>query len=138
VGDNERFEQLIAFLGSNLPTPVDEQAAGDGSILFTGGAPPEVVVHLTETSVIVSEYAGVWTSADHFTVKPRRIGLVKWGRLPETSMLQALAALIRGAREARLGRYRTCPACGKRRPPEALVADGVCLMCDDEPPPVVH
>ena len=53
--DDERFEQLIAFIGSQLPTPVDEQTASDGSMIFIGGAPPEVVVELAESSVRVSD-----------------------------------------------------------------------------------
>ena len=58
----ERYEQLIAFLGSNLPAPVDRQEDVDGSIRFTGGDPPEVVVVLTDSSVVVSQFSGVWES----------------------------------------------------------------------------
>ena len=57
---SERYEQLIAYLGSQLPAPVEQQPSGDGALQFTGGDPPEVVALLTDTSVIVSEFAGVW------------------------------------------------------------------------------
>jgi hypothetical protein len=127
--DDERFEQLIAFIGSQLPTPVDAQTAGDGSMIFIGGAPPEVVVQLAEWSVRVSEYAGVWESSGRFTVKPRRVGVLKWRQLPETAMMHALSALIKGARETRLGRYRPCPVCDKRYPPEAVVGNDGCPWC---------
>ena len=50
----ERYEQLIAFLGSQLPAPVEQEPGDAGAIIFTGGAPGEVVVHLTEVSVVVS------------------------------------------------------------------------------------
>ena len=40
----ERYEQLIAFLDSNLPPPVDRQKVADGAVQFTGGEPAEVVV----------------------------------------------------------------------------------------------
>ena len=135
--DDERFEQLIAFIGSQLPTPVDQQTAGDGSMIFIGGAPPEVVVQLAESSVRVSEYAGVWESLDRFTVKPRCVGMLKWRQLPETAMMHALSALIKGAREMRLARYRSCPVCDTRYPPEALFANDVCPSCG-ELGPVVH
>src|SRR5947208_858444 len=125
VSSDERFEQLIAFLGSQLPHPVEQQPAGDGSMIFTGGTPAEVVVHLDESIVVVSEYAGVWKSPERFMVKPRRIGLLKWRRLPETAMMNALAALIKGAREMRLTRYRPCSMCGEKSPPEALFAGDV-------------
>src|SRR5689334_3286986 len=111
VSDNERFEQLIAFLGSQLPPPVDSQTASDGSMVFMGGAPAEVVVHLTASSVTVSEYAGTWESPARFVVTPRRLGVLKWRRLPETAMMHALSALIKGAREKRLARYRRCTIC---------------------------
>ena len=129
MSSDERFEPLVAFLGSQLPPPVDEQTASDGSMVFTGGAPAEVVVHLTASSVTVSEYAGVWESPAHFVVTPRRVGLLKWRRLPETATMHALSALIKGAREMRLARYRPCAICDKQYPPEALVADEVCPCC---------
>ena len=80
---SERYEQLIAYLSSQLPAPVEHHPSGDGSLQFTGGDPPEVVALLTDTSVIVSEFSGVWESAFKFTSKPKRVGLVKWRRLPD-------------------------------------------------------
>jgi hypothetical protein len=56
----ERYEQLIAFLGSQLPAPVDQQEVRGGAIQFLAGDPPEVVVVLTDSAVVVSEFAGVW------------------------------------------------------------------------------
>ena len=128
----------MALLGSQLPAPVEQQTAGDGSMVFTGGAPPEVVVNLADSSVIVSEYAGVWEAPDHFVVKPRRVGMLKWRRLPETAMMNALLALIKGAREMRLSRYRPCTSCGLKRPPEALFGKDVCYLCEEPPHTVVH
>ena len=64
----ERYEQLIAFLESNLPAPVDRQETSDGSVQFVGGEPAEVVVSLTEISVLVSEFSGVYPpNAEHPT-----------------------------------------------------------------------
>jgi hypothetical protein len=135
---DERFEQLIAFLESQLPGPVDQQTASDGSMIFTGGSPAEVVVQLDDSSVVVSEYSGLWKLPNRFMVKPRRIGLLKWRRMPETSMMNALSALIKGARETRLGRYRPCSVCGEKNPPEALYADDICETCADLSHTVVH
>jgi hypothetical protein len=138
VSDDERFEQLIAFLGSQMPRPVDSQTAADGSMVFTGGAPAEVVVHLTASSVTVSEYAGVWEVPDRFVVTPRRVGLLEWYRLPETAIMHALSALIQGAREMRLASYRPCAICEEAYPPEFLIADGVCPSCTGAQRVVVH
>jgi len=127
----ERYEQLIAYLGSQLPAPVDQRASDDESIQFTGGDPPEVVAVLTQRSVSVYEFAGVWESPFTFTVKPRRVGVLKWRRLPENSLLAALSALIKGARDLRLASFQTCQYCGRRTAPEWLHDAGVCQSCSD-------
>ena len=134
----ERFEQLIAFLDTNLPAPVDRQESADGAVQFTGGEPPQVVVTLTETSVIVSEFAGVWESAFTFAAKPKRVGLVKWRRLPETSLFNALTALIKGAREARQSRFQACRYCGRSTAPEWMRDDRVCQACADQHSGAIH
>jgi hypothetical protein len=134
----ERYEQLLAFLGSNLPTPVERHEDVDGSIRFTGGDPPEVVVVLTDSSVIVSQFSGVWESPFTFAAKPRRVGVVKWRRLPENALLSAIGALIKGAREARLASFETCQYCGQRTAPEWLHDEGVCQACADQHSGAIH
>jgi hypothetical protein len=134
----ERYEQLIAYLGSNLPSPVDRQEETDGSIRFTGGDPPEVIVVLTDSSVVVSQFSGVWESPFTFSAKPRRVGVVKWRRLPENALLNAIAALVKGAREARLASFETCQYCGQRTAPEWLHDEGVCQSCADQHSGAIH
>ncbi len=134
----ERYEQLIAFLNSNLPAPVELQESEDGVLQFIGGDPPEVVAVLTGTSLIVSQFAGVWESTFKFTAKPRRVGLLKWRRLPENALLAALSALIKGAREARLASFQECQYCGRRTAPEYLHDAGVCQSCTDQHSGAIH
>ena len=134
----ERYEELIAFLGSNLPTPVEMQDDADGSIQFIGGDPPEVVALLTQSSIVIAEFAGVWATPFTFKVKPRRVGVVKWRRLPENALLNAVSALIKGAREARLAAFETCQYCGKLTAPEWLHDAGVCQACADEHSGAIH
>ena len=134
----ERFDQLIAFLESQLPVPVDRQEAADGSMQFTAGDPAQVVVVLTDQSVVVSEFAGVWESPFTLAPRPRRVGVLKWRRLPETSLFNALTALIKGAREARQSRFHTCRYCGNRTAPEWMHDDGVCQSCADQHSGAVH
>ena len=134
----ERYEQLIAYLDSQLPAPVEQHASDDGSLQFTGGDPPEVVALLTNTSVIVSEFAGMWESPFTFTAKPRRVGVVKWRRLPENALLAALSAMIKGARDARLATFQACQYCGQRTPPEWLHDAGVCQACSDRHTGAIH
>jgi hypothetical protein len=128
---HERYEQMMAFLASQLPTPVEQREMEDGSIQFTGGDPPEVVALLTHASVSIFEFAGVWASPFSFRARPRRVGIVKWRRLPENALLAALSALIKGAREARQASFQVCQYCGRRTPPEWLHDTGVCQSCSD-------
>jgi hypothetical protein len=134
----ERYEQLLAFLGSNLPAPVERVEEVDGSIRFTGGDPPEVIVILTETSVIVSQFSGVWESPFTFAARPRRMGAIKWRRLPENPLLAAITALVKGAREARLASFQTCQYCQQRTAPEWLHDEGVCQSCADQHSGAIH
>ena len=134
----ERYEQLIAYLDSNLPSPVDRQEAADGSVQFIGGEPAEVVVSLTETSVIVSEFSGIWETPFTFAARPRRVGVLRWRRLPETALFNALSALLKGAREVRLSRFQPCRYCGRNTAPEWMHDDGVCQACADQHSGAIH
>ena len=134
----ERYEQLLAFLGSHLPAPVDQQTDTEGAIQFLGGDPPEVVVLLTASSVIVFEFAGEWDTAFKFAARPRRVGLLKWRRLPESALWTALTALIKGARESRLARFQVCRYCERSTAPEWLHDQGVCQSCAEQHSGVIH
>jgi hypothetical protein len=135
---SERFEQLIAFLTTHLPAPVEQEQDASGNIVFTGGAPGEVVARLTETSVIVEEFAIRWETPSRPSVSPRRVGLVKWRRLPESAVMNVVGQLIKGARDMRLAKYRTCESCGKTNPPEWMHGDELCHGCAEAEWGVVH
>ena len=135
---SERFEQLIAFIGSQLPKPVDARDGGDGSIIFTGGDPSEVIVQLTQSSVLVAEFAAVWDPPDTFRIKPRPIADLQWPNLGETALMNALSALINGTREARLAKYGICAECGAHTPPEQMGADDVCRGCTGPSHGTIH
>jgi hypothetical protein len=138
VDVSERYEQLIAYLNSQLPPPVEQQTDEDGSLQFVSGDPPEVVVVLTQTSLIVAQFAGVWETPFHLTTRPRRVGILRWRRLPENALLTALDALIKGAREARRAAYRTCQYCGRSTAPEWMHDESACQSCADQHSGAVH
>jgi hypothetical protein len=138
MNSTERFEQVVTFLRSRLPAPIEQHQTSDGSMLFTAGAPGEVVVHLTDTSVSVSEYAGEWDTPYSFAVRPRRVGTLKWRRLPDEPLFNALTQLIHGAREMRRGRYRTCRFCDSSNPPEWMDGDDICSGCAEQQTGMVH
>ena len=125
----ERYEQLIAFLDAHLTN--DRHELADGSLQFVGGDPPEVLAVLADTSVSVYTYSARWTSAQTLAPSPRRVGVLKWRRLPETALFNALGVLIKGAREARLAAFRICQECGRSTPPEWMDDDRTCRACRD-------
>ena len=126
---SERYEQLIAFLNTHLPSPVQQEELTDGTLMFTGGSPGEVIARLTRTSVIVEQYAVRWETPYTPVMRPRRVGAVNWRRLSESVVMSVVEHLIRGAREARLARYATCQLCGEKRPPEWMENADICQQC---------
>jgi hypothetical protein len=134
---SEHYEQLLAFIATHIPTPFTQEE-GDGVVIFTGGSPSEVIVRLTETTVIVEEYGVRWATPYTAVVRPRRVGTVKWRRLPESQLMTIVGELIKGAREARRSRYRTCLFCGRTRPPEWMLKDSTCQSCAEQQPGAIH
>jgi hypothetical protein len=125
---HEGYEQVLAYLESRLPRPVDRQEDADG-IRFLAGEPPEVIVTLTPSIVIVDEFAGEWDTPGRFQLEPRRIGVLHWPHLPENELLDALAALLTAARAARRSRYRSCVECARSVPPEWMHDAELCQAC---------
>ncbi|MBS1819689.1 MAG: hypothetical protein JSU08_17280 [Acidobacteria bacterium] len=134
---DEHYEQLLAYIGTHMPTPFAQEEV-DGVIIFTGGSPGEVIVRLTDTSVIVEEYAVRWESPFTPVVRPRRVGLVKWRRLPESELMTVVGELIKGAREMRRSRYRICHFCHNTFAPEWMSDDVTCRQCVEREAGVVH
>jgi hypothetical protein len=137
VSAPERYEQILAYLGSQLPLPV-EQLETAGDLQFTAGEPAEVVVRLTDSSIIVSEYAGTWETPFKFSARPRRHGVLKWRRMPENALWSALSALLKSARDARLAQFEVCRYCERRTPPEWLHDAGICVRCANTHSGAVH
>jgi len=135
---SERYEQLIAFLNTHLPTPVQVEELADGSLLFTGGSPREGVARPTKVSVTIEQYAVHWETPYTPVMRPRRVGLVKWRRLPESTVMNVVEQLIRGARDARLSHYVTCQLCGETKPPEWMENEDLCQQCSASVLGVVH
>jgi organic radical activating enzyme len=138
MDNSERFEQLIAFVGAQLPKPVEEHQTDDGSFIFTGGEPPEVIVQITEFTVLVAAFVAIPEGGDRSATEPQPVGELHWRRLPETAVMNALSALIKGSREVRLATYRVCLDCGEKRAPEDMAAQDMCRECAEAPPRTVH
>jgi hypothetical protein len=135
---SERYEQLIAFLSTHLPSPVEQMEDTNGILVFRGGAPVEVIATLTHTSVIIDEFAVRWETPMSAVERPRRVGALNWRRLPESTLMNVVGQLIKGTREIRRSRYKACRFCGRTNPPEWLHNDDVCQGCAEAELGVVH
>lgn len=138
MDSSERYEQLIAFLTTHLPAPVEQEELEGDILVFTGGSPGEVIARLTDRHVIVEEYAVRWETPYQLLPHPRRVGVVNWRRLPESAVMNVVEQLIKGAREMRLARYQTCRSCGKKNPPEWMEEDDMCTACAQSGIGAVH
>jgi hypothetical protein len=79
-----------------------------------------------------------WETPFRPVPRPRRVGTVNWRRLPESSVMNVVGQLIKGAREMRLSRYRVCRFCRKTTPPEWLGGEDVCEACAESEIGAVH
>jgi hypothetical protein len=137
ISPSEHYEQLLAYISTHMPRPFTQDDM-DGGVVFTGGSPGEVIVRLTQASVIVEEFAVRRDRLGNAALKPRRIGAVRWRRLPESDLMAVVGRLIKGAREMRLARYRSCQVCARVKPPELMASATRCRACSEVRAAVVH
>jgi hypothetical protein len=137
MSTSEHYEQLLAFIATRMPTPLTQEEI-DGVMVFTGGSPGEVIVRLSDTTVVVEEYAVRWETPECPVLRPRRVGLIRWQRLPETQLMTIVDELIKGARETRRAKYLTCAFCGRTKPPEWMADESTCESCAEHEMNVVH
>lgn len=126
------WESLLTSLLHELPQPVTQDAARDGSLILVGGEPPEVIIRLTRSTAAVSQYDVDLREPHEPLVRPILLGSVHWRRVPEVHALSTIGALVRAARDARRTRYTPCRVCGRGIPPEWLTDDEVCEGCREE------
>jgi len=129
MADRLEWEALVASVVHELPQPVEQEAARDGSLVIVGGEPGEVVVRLTRSTATVSEYAVEWVGPNDPVVRPVTFGTVHWRRMPEVDAILALRTLIRAARDSRRSKYTQCRNCDRMTPPESMHDDEVCQDC---------
>ena len=133
----EGYEQLLAYLESQLPRPVDRQDHAEETH-FMAGDPPEVMVTLTPSIVVVSEFSGERDAPGSFRITPIRLGVIHWPHVPENQLLDAVAALLKAARHARLSRFKPCRLCDVLTAPEWLHESGICQECGKDVGGLIH
>jgi hypothetical protein len=123
------WEELLVSMSHELPQPVKQEPGLDGAVILVGGDPADVVVRLTRSSAVVSEFAVDWEGPHEPVTRPIRFGSLRWRQLDSAQALLVLNTLILAARESRRAKYRTCRFCESVKPPEWMHADDVCQAC---------
>jgi hypothetical protein len=134
----QNLDEWLAFVSTHLPEPVLREEAADGTVWFTGGRPPLVIVTVGGGTIAVFEYAVRLEPFKAPLVTPRLVGQVKWRRARNTEMTRAVGALIGAARESRLAKFHRCEQCDEAVPPEEMHDATICQACAEGSPGVVH
>ena len=132
------LDEWLAFVSTHLPDPVSREEAADGTVWFTGGQPPLVIVSVGSRTIAVFEYGVRLQPSQPPIGTPRLVGQVKWRRARNTEMTRAVGALIAAARESRLAKFRRCEQCDESVPPENMHDAQICRTCVERYPDVVH
>jgi hypothetical protein len=129
---SQELEEWLAFFSAQLPDPVEQQQALDGSIYFTGGEPGEVMVRLSASTITVWEYAARWEGPRTLVPRPVRVGSIAWRRVPASQAVAAVQALVDGARQSRRGKYSICSYCERLTAPEHMHDEETCMSCAEK------
>ncbi|ADB18095.1 hypothetical protein Psta_3432 [Pirellula staleyi DSM 6068] len=129
---------LLREIRTHLPTPVREEMQLDGSLVFVGGDPGEVVVRVRGNKVSVAVFGVVWKGPHTPVVRPSLVGSLNWKRLPASRLTIGLHILLESARKLRLAKYRKCKRCSETRPPEWMHDDKTCQSCVERFLGIVH
>jgi hypothetical protein len=129
---------FIAAIRKLLPKPVRKVEDVDESTVLIAGNPGEVIVRVSESSLVVFEFAVEWAGPDKPEVREIPVASLAWPALPKAQALAAAAALIEAAKESRRSKYRKCRVCREMNPPEWLAGKDVCQACASEKLAVVH
>lgn len=106
-----------------LPPPV-RMHLEQGSAVYTGGEPPEVVAIVKAHEINICAYAAEWETPYRLVPTPVLQGTVGLG---DPRVL--VGSLIAAARAARRATYRPCARCHRTVPPESLFAESCCRDC---------
>ena len=128
---------LLKKIYAAVPLPIREEACADGSHVYVGGDPAEVVVRVSNHQITVSAFAIKWEGADTPVVCPQPIMSIYWKRLPAIRLTTILHEMIEAAGQLRRAKYRNCERCGETKPPEWMHKSGMCQSCAEQRDSVV-
>jgi len=124
--DRDRLLQEIKEL---LPDPLREESQLDGSTVFVGGDPGEVIVRVSGNKVSIAEFSVRWDGPCSSVVRPKQIATLNWKRMSSLRATLALRDLVDSACETRRSKFRKCRKCEETYPPEGMIDEDICFSC---------
>jgi len=127
-------DSLLKLIIAKIPFPLREEECADGSLVFVGGDPGEVVVRVARSRITVSVFGIVWEGSQTPVVCPQPLMSLHWRRLPGARLTTILHEMIEAARQLRRASYCKCARCGEIKPPEWMHGTGACQSCAQHEP----
>ena len=121
---------LLKQIHATMPLPIREEVGADGSLVYVGGDPGEVVVRIAQGRMTVSVFGTECEGSDTPMVSPQTLVKLQWTYLPAGLLTRLLPEIIEVARQIRLAKYCKCEHCGETKPPEWMHENGICQSCD--------
>ena len=131
------YDELLMEIERLLGKPFRSDRAFDGSTVFVGGEPEEVVVRVTQSLVEISEYRMGWDGPHTPVVMPETLAALHWQHLSAIDLSMILRELIEVARTSRGEQFIKCKYCGRELGPEHMHGD-VCHGCAEKHEGIVH
>ena len=132
-------DSLLNHIQSFMPLPMREEDVADGSRVFVGGDPGEVLIRVTRSRITVSVYGIDWEGRPYGPeVRSQPLAGLNWRLMPAARLATILHDTIEAAQQLRLAKFRKCEHCGETRPPEWMHGKDCCQSCAERHLGVVH
>ena len=129
---------LLKLIHATIPLPTREENCADGSLIFIGGDPGDVVIRVARSQITVSVFGIVWEGPHTPLVRPQPLAGLNWRLMPAARLTTFLHDLIEAAQQIRLANFRKCAHCGETKPPEWMHRKDCCQSCAERNLGVVH
>lgn len=120
---------LLKLIHATIPLPTREENCADGSLVFVGGDPGEVVVRVAGSRITISVFSIVFEGPHTPVVRTQPIMCLNWRVVPAVQLTSLLQDMIETARQLRRSQFRRCNKCGETKPPEWMHDDDACQGC---------
>ncbi len=129
---------LLKLIHATMPLPTREETGADGSLVFVGGDPGEVIIRVARSQISVSVFGIVWEGSHTPVVSPKPLLSLNWRLMPAARLTPLLHDMIEAAQQIRLATFHKCEHCGETKPPEWMHGKNCCQSCAEQHLGIVH